>query len=155
MAATKKNAAPESASSWKKRLPMAGVFVAAFILAFGLAWLLFRRDAPPPPAAPAPAAPTIRERRLTAEDLGGFLQAVEGGDFTAMRRLGNELFSEGVVIPGSAALLARYAVNGIPPNQVYAFLVSLEPDSTRRVMLVVDEKDKVVSFLAEEMNVTR
>lgn len=163
MAEAKKKAVPENAPRWRARLPLAGAFAAVFLLAFGLAWLLFRRDAPSPEptsasgpaAAAAVAAPTIPERRLSPEDLREFFAAAESGDFSVMRRLGSELFTEGAVIPDSAGLLNRYAVNGIPPNQVYAFLVSLEQTSTRRVMLVMDEKDRVVSFLAEEMNVVQ
>ncbi len=151
----KKNVAPSAsqAPGGRKYLTLAGVFVLAFVLAFGLAWALFRQEGAPAPAAGQTAAAPART--LKPEDLKEFLQAVEAGDYIAVRDRGEKLFVEGTNIPGSAGLFSAYATNSYPPNAVYSFLSEIGGGTTRRVMLTIDQEDKVVSFMAEEMNIVK
>lgn len=129
----------------KRRLYL--IFGVTFVLgvcaAFAVAWLLFRPPPPPP------------ERVLAAEELTGFFRAVEQNDYAAMSELGTELFREDTRIPDSKALFAEYETTSYPPNTVYAFYSGFGLGLTRRVLLTMDAEDRVVSFLAEEMEVTR
>ena len=136
-----------------KYTTLAGMLVLTFILAFVLAWALFRREGAPSPAAEkADAAPAGILKR---EDLREFFRAVEAGDYAAARGRGEKLFTKGTGIPGSADIFAAYAVTSYPPNAVYAFLRQIAGDKTRRIMLTLDPEDKVISFMAEEMNIVK
>ena len=127
----------------------AGLLI-AFALAFTLAWWLF---SPPPPETPPPPPPV---RTLSAGDLGDFLRAVEQADYPRMSGLGNELFREGTIIPGSRELFAEYETTSYSPNAVvYAFHSGISDSSTRRVLLTVGDNDSVLSFLAEEMAIVK
>ncbi len=156
--AKKRKSAPAASGTTggRKYLTLAGVFALAFILAFALAWALFRRDEPPPPAAApeaakaAPPAPTLKR-----EDTAAFLQAVRTGDFAAMRDRGEALFVEGARIPDSAGMFADYATSSFPPHVVYSFYSGAADGKVQRVLLTMDGEDKVGSFLAEEMNIVR
>lgn len=87
------------------------------------------------------------------EGMTRFLEAAKSGDFTAMQNEGSRIFTPGKVIPDSTVLLAPYRVNSHPPYQVYAFLTENTDKATRRVLLTMDERDRIESFLAEEMAV--
>lgn len=85
--------------------------------------------------------------------LSGFLAAAEAGNFAAMRRQGMLLFTEDVKIPDAKEALARYVTASQPPYTVYRFHAEDLPDKTRRVLLTLDGRNRVVSFIAEEMAV--
>ncbi|MCC8190645.1 MAG: hypothetical protein LIP77_08430 [Planctomycetes bacterium] len=121
-----------------------------FALALGLGWLLFAPSRPP--ASPTTAASTgsVDEERLAA-----FLAAARQADYGRLRDLGEELFLPGVRIPDSRRRLEDYATNSFVPYSVYVLFTSIEPDRTRRVLLTLDEEERVVSFLAEEMAITK
>lgn len=128
------------------------VFAAGFILAFLLAWFLFSpgKNAA---AKPAEAAETeIETRTLTGKELAEFLQAVDNQDFAAMSRLGKELLQTGNTIAGHDALLEKYAVDSYPPHQVYALFTRIGNPKSYRVLLTM-EGNKVVSFMAEEIDI--
>lgn len=126
----------------------AGLLI-AFASAFFLAWLLFAppKETPPPPPPPV--------RTLTEDDMREFFQAVGREDYERMSALGKELFKEGNIIPDSAAKFAEYETTSYAPHTVYAFYSSIGGDKTRRVLLTMTEGDKVVSFLAEEMEIAK
>lgn len=125
------------------------LFLAAFGLAFGLAWLLFRADPAQPPVAEAGAKKA--EPPLTAEQMAPFLRAADGNDIEAMFRLGPELFAKGRTIADRKEALTGYETNSFPPYQVYAFYAGIREDKVYRVLLTTDEDDRVESFLAEAM----
>lgn len=134
----------------KRHLELFAVVIISFILAFVSAWALFSRgngNSETPPAIPA--------RTLTEADLHPFLQAVAAEDFAAMDRLGGELFAPGNLIPDSQVRLEEYATTSFAPHLVYAFFTRIETDRTYRVLLTTDEEDRVVSFMAEEMAITK
>ena len=126
----------------------AGLLV-AFASAFFLAWLLFAppKETPPPPPPPA--------RTLTGDDMRDFFQAVGKEDYGRMSDLGRDLFKEGTIIPDSVAKFAEYETTSYPPHMVYAFYSFIGGDKARRVLLTMDEGDRVVSFLAEEMEIAK
>lgn len=134
----------------KMTLKMFGAgLLAAFILAFVLAWALFSPSRPPEPPPPPPA------RTLSAADMKDFLQAVENSDYARMSAIGTEIFAEGNIIPDSKTMFAEYETTSYPPHTVYAFYSMIGEDKTQRVLLTMDEENKVASFLAEEMAITR
>lgn len=137
----------------RNHLLLAGMFVLVFVLAFGLAWLLFRRDPVPPPSA-EPAAPATRA--VSADELGAFLRAVDDGDFEAMKRLGGEAFARGNLIAEGRDRLADYETSSYSPDHlVYALYHHSDPDRVYRVILTLNEEGRVVSFMAEDMAVAR
>lgn len=126
---------------------LATVFLSAFTLAFLLAWLLFRPAPVPLPAEPAPAAV------LAGPDLDEFFRAVARGDYDGMSRLGNGLFEKGVTVRDADRVFAGFEVNGYPPYRVFAFFADHAGDRLYRVMLTLDENDKVESFMAEDTRI--
>jgi hypothetical protein len=129
---------------------LAAVFAAAFILAFGIAWLIFQ-SSPPAPLPP----PQQEIRVLTKAEVDGFLQAVADGDYETMNRVGNQLFAVGNKIPDSRELLDQFQTNTYSDVEVYALFSRIGEKKTTRVLLTVDKNDTVVSFLAEEMPLIR
>jgi hypothetical protein len=125
------------------------VFLLGFVMAMGAGWWWFGRNA----AAPAPVAgdgPALR-----ADELEGFFRTVAEGDYPAIKERGEALFRPGARVADADRLLAPYAVNSFPPYTVYALYTFNNPDLTRRVLLTLDEGDRVESFLAEEMAVIK
>lgn len=127
-----------------------------FILAFIVFWFAMpylQKMAGPQPAGEnrtVSAQPAANQAR---EEMAHFLQAAEAGDFETMRTEGRRIFTPGRAFPDSAAALAPYKVNSYPPYVVYAFMTENAENTTRRVLLTMDDHDKVESFLAEEMAV--
>lgn len=127
------------------------LFLAAFGLAFCLAWLLFRADPESRPAAVAEVETEKVEPPLTAEQIAPFLRAADEKDLETMFLLGPELFAKGRAIVDRKDALAEYETNSFPPYQVYAFYAGIRENKVYRVLLTTDEDDKVESFLAEAM----
>lgn len=149
---TKKNVTVQSPEPQPRRLGLLILlFVAAFGLAFGLAWLLFRADPASAPPAAAQAETEKVDPPLTAEQIAPFLRAADEKDLDTMFRLGPELFGKGRTIVDRKDALAEYETNSFPPYQVYAFYAGIRENKVYRVLLTTDEDDKVESFLAEAM----
>lgn len=135
----------------KKRnyLGAALLFLLGFALALGAAWWWFGKDA-------VTTAQTVADGPVLREgELEGFFQAVDKSDYPAIKELGEALFVPGVRLADAARLLAPYAVNSFPPYSVYALYTFNNADLTRRVLLTLDDRDRVESFLAEEMAVIK
>ena len=132
-----------------KYLGAAFLFLLGFALALGAAWWWFGKD------AAAPAQTVADGPVLHESELEGFFQAVAKGDYPAIKESGEALFLPGVRLADAARLLEPYAVNSFPPYAVYALYTFNNPDLTRRVLLTLDERDRVESFLAEEMAVIK
>lgn len=134
-------------SSSRKYLAALALFVLGFALALGVGWWWFGRP-PEPPAAGARSDGVVREA-----DMAAFLQAARKNDFQTLKDEGDRLFKPGVRVVDSAGLFSQYAVNSFPPYTVYALHTFNGPDITRRVLLTLDDKERVESFMAEEMTV--
>ena len=125
-----------------------------FALAFGLLMLAMpyiqkmALKSMPTPAPAAPAAERVDQTLLTE-----FYQALADENFTAMKTTGEKTFIPGKKLPLSKVALASYEVNSEPPYLVYALYTNNTDDATQRVLLTLDDKDIVVSFMAEEMKV--
>lgn len=132
---------------------LAAVAAAAFALAFVLAWLMF--GAGQSGAVREEEPPTRPGRTLGEAEMKPFLDAARSGDFKAMAAAGGELFIKGDVIPDRESLFAEYAVDSFPPFQVYAFYTAAAGGYVYRVLLTLDENNKVESFMAEEMPVVK
>lgn len=130
-----------------KLLVPALCFIVGFAAAFPVAWMIHA------PSAPRVSAPTERAGMIARGEVEMFLQAVDVGDFAAMRDRGGEIFREGRKMADAKSIFSRFEANSIPPYAVYAFFTRSDPDMTRRIMLTLDGDDAVVSFMAEEMAV--
>ena len=132
------------------------IVAATFALAFGLAWFLFTPGAAVQPQTPDPAAvrtaPTVV---LAAADVAPFLSAVTAEDYSAMDRLGTQLFTSGAAIPDHANLFDGYAVNSYPSYHVYNFYSQTTGEQIYRVLLTVEDNGAIESFLAEEMPIVK
>ncbi|MDR2391747.1 MAG: hypothetical protein LBE84_08735 [Planctomycetota bacterium] len=130
-------------------LALAGIFVLAFAIAFGLAWLLLN------PAAPAKETgqPEDRVHRVTAAEAEAFARAVGRGDFSAMRDIGKSIFRRGADATAAVGPLADHAASSLPPYRVYALHHEAMDGKILRVLLTLDDDDRVVSFVAEETSV--
>lgn len=132
------------------------VFVSAFALAFLLAWLIFSPGSgDQPPAAIGGGEPTAAAPTLTEADLKPFFEAVANGDFEEMDRLGGQLFQKDAHLPDSKTILAEYETNSFPPHLVYVFYSDTKDDTIYRVLLTMDENNRVASFMAEDMPIAR
>ncbi len=129
----------------KKNLLLAG----AFILGFALAAFLLHLTSGESGALRAARDVTT----ITPDELRDFFQAVEAGDFPAMASLGKKVFVHGRKIADAEKTLAGYQTNSLPPYTVYALYIAGTPEKTSRVMLALDQDDRIESFLAEEMPV--
>ena len=89
----------------------------------------------------------------TDENVANGVKAYKDNGCDALITLGGELFPVGRAIANRTAVLEDYETTSYPPYQVYAFYSGIRDSVLRRVLLTVDENDKVVSFLAEEMPV--
>ncbi|MDR1745645.1 MAG: hypothetical protein LBS30_07830 [Planctomycetota bacterium] len=127
----------------KKYLLPAALFVLGFAVAFAI-----MRSPPETPAAGGADA-------LQTAELREFLRAVSGGDFPAMKELGERLFVKGRKIEDAGKAFAGYETNSVPPYTVYALHAENAPDAARRVLLTLDGDGRVESFLAEEMTVVQ
>ena len=118
----------------------------AFVLAFALAWLIFR---PTAPSESAMAAAVI----LPPDQVRDFLAAVGRNDFAAMRNFGERLFRPGAALGSAEADLTEYETNGFPPQRVFLFHSGNGEGNIRRVILTLDNSNRVLSFLAEETRI--
>ena len=125
------------------------LFLLGFAVAMVAGWWWFGKNAAVP-AQTAPDGPVLR-----GDELESFFQTVAEGDYSAIKERGEALFHPGARVAEAERLLAPYAVNSFPPYTVYALYTFNNPDLTRRVLLTLDEQDRVESFLAEEMAVIK
>ena len=117
--------------SGKRRL--VAVLAGIFILVFGLTWFLSRWS----------------DRGETE----AFVQAVLRNDFFAMRDIGKNIFRRGADARAIVGLLAGREANSLPPYKVYVLHHGAMDGKISRVLLTLDDDDRVVSFVAEEMSV--
>lgn len=143
-----KTSAAAPARGWRRYLYPALIFGLGFVAAFFLARYIFMPDRPADDGVPV-------GRVVKADELRGMFQAADQGDFSALERIGAELFVPGNRIPDSKKLLEPYAVPSFPPHQVYAFLTRIGGAKSQRVLLTMDDNDAVVSFMAEETEIVR
>lgn len=132
-------------TTWKKILIMA----VAFGLGFAVAIAIGRKSLFSPESAVVSALPG----EVDAADLALFLAAAGKGDYAAMSKDGPDLFSKGVLISDAPDRFKDYESNSFPPYTVYAFYSQGSDEMVRRVLLTLDEDNRVESFIAEEMAV--
>lgn len=124
--------------------------LAAFALAFLLAWLLFAPPAPEPTPAPPPP------KTLAVADVDAFLQAVNKNDYTQIRELGSAAFTENTTVPDGKQRFTEFETTSYSPNTtVYSFHSGIDGEKARRILLTLDDNNRVVSFLAEEMAIVK
>ncbi len=128
----------------RRLLYTALAFVCGFALAMLAAKYYFERNA-------VQEAPVYRT--LSKDDVAPVLAAADAGDYAQLAALGQELFTPGTKIPDSAVLFDDYAVASFAPHQVYALLTELGGETSRRVLLTMNEDDSVESFMAEETEI--
>lgn len=125
------------------------IFCAGFIAAFLVALVVLGRGDDDSMRIPA----AVTQRDLAAADMDGFFDAASRGDFAAMSGIGRTLFTPGRKIPDAERVFAGYETSSYPPHTVYAFFTESAEDKVRRVLLTLDENDRVESFMAEEMSI--
>lgn len=133
----------------KKYLVLALFFLLGFALAVALGHVLPKAVS----VAPMESTPEKPSQTVDAAGLERFLDAARRGDYQTMANDGGEVFWKGVHIPDSKNLFKDYEANSFPPYTVYAFYSQGSNEKVRRVLLTMDEKERVESFLAEEMTV--
>lgn len=138
-------------SKLKKYLLLGLAFALGFALALIVAKNLYRNETVRNDFVAGEETP----RDLDEAALTAFLQAAEKGDYAAMEKTGPEVFQKGVWIPDAAARFDQYAANSYPPYTVYAFYSAGSDELIRRVLLTLNEDDRVESFMAEEMTVLK
>ena len=139
----------------KRMLVMVLVFAAGFAAALAIAVLFMRPGATPSRPVKEVVADPGAGVTLGEAELAEFFQAAESSDFEAMDRLGRELFKAGATVADRERLLAEYETTSYPPHTVYAFSTEIRDDAIHRVLLTLDDNDKVVSFLSEKMEIVK
>lgn len=133
---------------WKKYL----FIVIAFALGFAAALVIGRKTSQSGKEDASLVAPT-QPGLIDPAGLVAFLAAAKKGDYAVMEKSGSALFAKGAQIPNAPEQFKEYEANSFPPYTVYAFYSQGSSERVRRVLLTLDENNRVESFLAEEMTV--